>query len=86
MVPEVIGYVKKIDEAWYLFLLIKDDKLLNKSGIKSTAILKKEFTSEPIHNDKHIITKVKSYNRKITKHFHDICCRYQMFLSIIVFQ
>ena len=34
-------------------------------------ILKKEFVSEPVYNEKYLKTKVKSYNEKINTNFHD---------------
>ena len=33
--------------------------------------VKKEFVSEPVYNEKHLVAKVKSYYGKINTNFHD---------------
>ena len=63
------------NEAKYIPLLIKDDKLLkkntNKSEIKFAAALQNEFDREPTYNDEYIKIKVKSYNDNINTDFHN---------------
>ena len=55
----------------YLFL-IKNDKLLeNEIWEKVKNILKKEFDSEPVYNEKYLKAKIKSYNGKINTNFHN---------------
>ena len=55
----------------YLFL-IKNDKLLeNEIWKKVKNILKKEFDSEPVYNEKYLKAKIKSYNGKINTNFHN---------------
>ena len=38
---------------------------------KVSNIIKKEFDSNPIYNEKYIKTKIKSYNGKINTNFHN---------------
>ena len=54
--------------------LIKDDKLLEKYNeiwekVKNS--IKKEFDSEPVHHEKYLKAKIKSYNAKINTNFHN---------------
>ena len=73
-IPKMNKYVKNAYKAKYKFLLIKDDELLKKQkGIwnKTSYKIEKEFDSEPIHNDKYIKIKIKSYNGTINKDFND---------------
>ena len=37
----------------------------------SIYLLKKEFVSEPVYNEKYLKTKVKSYNENTNTNFHD---------------
>ena len=37
---------------------------------KISNLLKKEFDSEPVYDDKYIKTKIKTYNNKINTNFH----------------
>ena len=53
-------------------LLANDEKILKKysdiwNEIKS--LIKKEFNSEPVYNDKYIKTKIKIYNDKVYTNF-----------------
>ena len=41
-----------------------------KSGIKSSAVSKKGFDSEPLYNEKYLIIKIKSYEGKIRTNFY----------------
>ena len=68
------AYRKDFDETKYISFFIKDDELLEKySEIweKVKSILKKEFDSEPVYNEKYPKAKIKSYNGKINTNFHD---------------
>ena len=52
---------------------IKDDEFLEKhneiwGNVKNS--LKKEFDSEPVHNEKYLKAEIKSYNGKINTNFH----------------
>ena len=42
-----------------------------KFGIKLGKLLKKGFYSEPVHKEKYLITKIKSYEGKIRTNFYD---------------
>ena len=53
----------------YVFL-IKDEKLLEKYNEIFSNIVKKEFDSEPVYNEKCLKTKIKSFNGKINTNFH----------------
>ena len=51
------------------FFFIKDEILLekfNKIWKKVSNIIKKEFESKPVYNEKYLKTKIKSYNGKLT--------------------
>ena len=53
--------------------LIKDEKLLekyNKIWKKVSNIIKKEFDSNSVYNEKCIKSKIKIYNKKINTDFH----------------
>ena len=68
------AYRKYFDETKYMSFLIKDDELLKKYNEiweKVKNIIKKEFDSEPVYNEKYLKAKIKSYNRKINKNFHN---------------
>ena len=57
-----------------MFFSIKDDDLLEKyheiwEEVKN--IIKKEFDSEPVYNEKYLKLKIKSYNGKISTNFHN---------------
>ena len=54
--------------------MIKDDELLencNKICRKVKNIIKKEFDSESVYNEKYLKAKIKSYNGKINTNFHN---------------
>ena len=54
--------------------LIKDEKLLEKYNQiwkKVSNIIKKEFDSNPVYNEKYIKAKTKPYNGKINTNFHN---------------
>ena len=54
--------------------LIKDEKLLekyNKIWKNVNNIIKKEFDSKPVYNEKYLKTKIKSYNGKMNRNFHN---------------
>ena len=62
--PKVSACRKDFNETKYIFLLINDDKLLekcNKIWEKVKNIIKKEFDSEPVYNEKYLKAKIKSY-------------------------
>ena len=68
------AYRKDFDETKYVSFLIKDDKLLKKYNEiwkKIKNIIKKEFNSEPVYNEKYPKAKIKSYNGKINPNFHN---------------
>ena len=55
-------------------LFIKDEKLLEKYmevWKKVSSIIKKEFDSKPVYNEKHLKTKIKSYNEKTNTNLHN---------------
>ena len=55
-------------------LFIKDDELLEKHNEiweKVKNIIKKEFDTELVYNEKYLKTKIKSYNGKINTSFHN---------------
>ena len=57
-----------------MYFLIKNNELLAKyndiwENLKS--IMKKEFDSEPVNNEKYLTAKIKSYNGKINTNFHN---------------
>ena len=66
------AYRKDFNEAKSLPFLIKEDKLLEKYNEiweKVQNIIKKEFVSEPVYNEKYLKAKIKSYNKKINTNF-----------------
>ena len=67
------AYRKDFDETKCMSLLIKDDELLEKyneiwKSVKN--IIKKEFDSEPVCNEKYLKAKMKLYNGKTSTNFH----------------
>ena len=57
----------------YMSFFIKDDELLeryNEIWEKIKNSIRKEFDSKPVHNEKYLNTKIKSYNGKINTNFH----------------
>ena len=67
------AYAKQFDKNnKYMNLLVNDKKILEKySEIwnKIKSLIKKEFNSEPVYNDKYIKTKIKIYNDKVYTNF-----------------
>ena len=67
--PQMVAYIKYFDKnSKYMNLLANDEKILKKysdiwNEIKS--LIKKEFNSEPVYNDKYIKTKKKIYNNRV---------------------
>ena len=67
--PKMSAYRRDFDETKYIYFLIKHDELFKKIKVKNS--LKKEFDSEPIYNQKYLKPKVKFYNGKIKRNFHN---------------
>ena len=70
--PKISAYRNGFNET--KFSLIKDDELLenhNKICRKVKNIIKKEFDSESVYNEKYLKAKIKSYNGKINTNFHN---------------
>ena len=66
------AYRRDFDESKCMSFLIKDNELLEKYNeicekVKNS--IKKEFDSEPVHNQKYLKAKIKSYNGKINSNF-----------------
>ena len=58
----------------HVSFLIKDEKLLEKYNAiwkRASNIIKKGFDSKPVYKEKHLKTKIKSYNGKINKIIHN---------------
>ena len=58
--PKMSAYRRDFDETKYMFLLIKDDELLEKSNeiwekVKNS--IKREFDSKPVYNEKYLKAK-----------------------------
>ena len=70
----VIEFTRKFPEAEYISLLIKDYDTLKEKYEQICHKIRYKIASycdsEPVHHDKHIKTKVKSYNGRITIDFH----------------
>ena len=67
------AYKRDFDETKCMSFFIKDNELLEKYNniwekIKNS--IKKEFDSEPVHNEKYLKAKTRSYNGKINTNFH----------------
>ena len=69
----MVAYIKYFDKnSKYMNLLANDEKILKKysdiwNEIKN--LIKKEFNSEPVYNDKDTRTKIKNQNHKVNKNF-----------------
>ena len=67
------AYVKHFDKNnKYINLLVNDKEILKKySEIwnKMKSLIKKEFNSEPVYNDKYIKTKIKIYSNSVYTNF-----------------
>ena len=72
--PQMDGYFKYFDSNDnYLNLLVHDKEFLKKYNViwdKISNLLKNEFDSEPVYNDKYIKTKIKTCNNRISTIFH----------------
>ena len=72
--PKMRVYRKAFDETKYMSFLIKDNELLEKYNEiwkKLENIIKKEFDSEPVYNEKYLKGKIKLHNVKIKTNFHN---------------
>ena len=90
-------YAKYFDKnSKYMNLLVNDKEMLEKYfGIwnKIKGLIKKEFNSEPVYNDKYIKTKIKIYNNKVYKNFqhnkitkdNEYCARLSVILLDSIF-
>ena len=71
--PQMNAYTKYCDKnSKYLNLLVINKEILkNYSEIwnKIKSLIKKEFNSEPVYNDKYIKTKIKIYNDRVYTNF-----------------
>ena len=70
MHPKTSAYVKRYDgQTKWMYFLIEDDDLLEKHNTiwdkVSSADMKKEFDSDPVHNKKNLKTKIKSNGVKV---------------------
>ena len=65
---------RDFDKIKCISFLIKDEKLIEKCNEiweKISNIIKTEFDSKPMYNEKYLKTKIKSYNGKINTTFHN---------------
>ena len=71
--PQMNAYAKYFDKNnKYINLLVNDKEILKKySEIwnKIKSLIKKEFNSKPVYNDKYIKTKIKIYNSRVYTNF-----------------
>ena len=71
--PQMNAYAKYCEKnSKYLNHLVNDKEILkNHSEIwnKIKSLIKKEFNSEPVYNDKYIKTKIKIYNDRVYTNF-----------------
>ena len=68
------AYRRDFDKIKCTSFLIEDEKVLEKYNEickKMNIIVKIEFDSKPVYNEKHIKTKIKSYKGKINTNFHN---------------
>ena len=73
-VPKRSSYRKDFDKTKCMSFLIKYEKLSQKYNDiwkKVSNIIKKEFDSNPVYNEKNLKLKAKSYNGKINRNSHD---------------
>ena len=71
---KICRYRRKFDKTKCMSFLIKDDKFLEKYyeiWKKVSNIIKKEFGSKSVYNEKHLKTKIKPYDGKINTSFHN---------------
>ena len=75
MLPKMRAYRRDLHETFLkilIFFMIKNLELLEKyNGIwdKVSDTIKKRFDTKPVHNGKHLRTKIKSYEEKISTNF-----------------
>ena len=68
------AYRRDFNKTKCMSFLIKDERLREntmKLRKKVSNIIKKEFDSELVYNEKYLKTKIKSYNGKIYTNFHN---------------
>ena len=68
------AYRRDFDKTKCMSFLIKDEKFVEKHNEiwkKVSNIVKKEFDSNPVYNEKYIKTRIKLYNGKINTNFHN---------------
>ena len=66
------SYAKYFDKnSKYMNHLVKDEKILKKylKIWNKTELIKKELNSEPLYNDKHMKTRIKTYNDGVYTNF-----------------
>ena len=80
------AYAKYFDKnSKYMNLLVNDKEILEKYSeiwSKIIGLIKKEFNSEPVHNDKYITIKIKIYNDKVYTIISSII-KYQKIMKIV---
>ena len=84
--PQMNAYAKYFDKnSKYMNLLVNDKKILetySEIWSKIIGLIKKEFNSEPVHNDKYIKIKIKIYNDKVYTIISSII-KYQKIMKIV---
>ena len=85
------GYIKSFNETKYMSFLIKDHESIEKYRRiwdKVTSSSKNGLDGEPLYNKKYQRMKIKSYEGKVCKNFHDGGIHkegsYCIFLSVIL--
>ena len=72
ILPKMRAYRRHFKETKYMSFLIKDDEFLgkyNKIRRKISNSLKRGFDREPVHIEKYLKDKIKSYEGKINTNF-----------------
>ena len=72
--PKMSAYRKNFNETKYMSFSIKDDKLLEKYNEiweKVKNIIRKEFDSEAVYNEKYRKARIKSYKGKFNTNFQN---------------
>ena len=95
--PQMNAYAKHFDKNnEHVNLLVNDKKIFKKYSIrirneirnKIKSLIKKEFNSEPVYDDKYIKTKIKIYNYRVQRNFqHNKKAKYNEYcacLSVIL--
>ena len=68
--PKISTYEGDFDQTKCIPFLVKDEKLLEKCSEiwkKFSNVIKNEFDSKPVYNEKYLKSKIKSYNGKSTQ-------------------